>query len=138
MSNNIINTYDAIPPHIIKGLTLAANGSTWQDAAAAVGVKTPTLRKWYRDPRAEEFVELVVRENLNVANNLLTSAAPRLAQELIEIALDRGVKPYSRINAISEAFKVLQVGVIEAETRKQLAEVRSALQAVEDGKAVDV
>jgi hypothetical protein len=41
MSGNKINRYDSIPPHIIKGLTLCANGSTWADAAAAVGIKAP-------------------------------------------------------------------------------------------------
>ena len=95
MSNHEINRYDAIPPHIIKALTLCANGSTWADAAAAAGIKAPCLRKWYRDRRAEQFIESLVRENLNVANNLLTSAAPRLADELIRIALDPSVRAYA-------------------------------------------
>ena len=93
MITNEINRYDAIPPHIIKALTLCANGSTWADAAAAVGVKAPCLRKWYRDSRAEEFIESLVRENINVASNMLTSAAPRLADELIQIALDPKNRP---------------------------------------------
>ena len=93
MRDNKINRYDSIPPHIIKALTLCANGSTWADAAAAVGIKAPCLRKWYRGRRAEKFIESLVRENLNVANNLLTSAAPRLADELIQIALDPKVRP---------------------------------------------
>ena len=117
MSNHEINRYDAIPPHIIKALTLCANGSTWADAAAAVGIKAPSLRKWYRDRRAEEFIESLVRENLNVANNLLTSAAPRLADELIQIALDPSVKAYARTQAISESFKILRENVLEAEQR---------------------
>ena len=108
MSNYQINRYDAIPPHIIKALTLCANGSTWADAAAAVGIKAPCLRKWYRDRRAEEFIESLVHENLNVTNNLLTSAAPRLADELIQIALDPSVKAYARTQAISESFKILR------------------------------
>lgn len=72
MTEKLVNRYDAIPPHIIKALTLCANDSTWADAAAALGIKAPCLRKWYRDRRAEEFIEMLVRENLNVANNLLT------------------------------------------------------------------
>ena len=135
MSNTEINRYDSIPPHIIKGLTLCANGSTWADAAAAVGVKAPCLRKWYRDSRAEEFIESLVRENINVANNLLTSAAPRLADELIKISLDSSIKAYARTQAISECFKILRENVLEAEQRKQLQEIRRTLQAIEDGKA---
>ena len=138
MSDNKINRYDSIPPHIIKALTLCANGSTWADAAAAVGVKPPTLRRWYKDSRAEEFIESLVRENINVANNLLTSAAPRLADELIKIALDPKVKAYARTQAISESFKILRENVLEAEQRTQLQEIRRTLQAIEDGKAVDI
>jgi len=138
MSNTEINRYDAIPPHIIKGLTLCANGSTWADAAAAVGVKAPCLRRWYRDSRAEEFIESLVRENINVSNNMLSSAAPRLADELINISLDEKVKAYSRIQAISECFKILRENVLEQEQRKQLKEIRETLQSIEDGKAVDV
>ena len=139
MTNHEINRYDAIPPHIIKALTLCANGSTWSDAAAAVGIKAPCLRKWYRDRRAEEFIESLVRENLNVANNLLTSAAPRLADELIQIALDPSVKAYARTQAISECFKILRENVLEAEQRRQLQEIRQTLQSIEDGRtAIDV
>ena len=105
MSNHEINRCDTIPPHIIKALTLCANSSTWADAAAAVGIKAPCLRKWYRDRRAEEFIESLVHENLNVTNNLLTSAAPRLADELIQIALDPSVKAYARTQAISESMR---------------------------------
>ena len=117
-----------------------ANGSTWADAAAAVGIKAPCLRKWYRDRRAEEFIETLVRENLNVANNLLTSAAPRLADELIQIALDPKVKAYARTQAISESFKILRENVLEQEQRKQLREIRETLQSIEDGskQAIDV
>ena len=138
MRNTEINRYDSIPPQIIKVLTLCANGSTWADAAAAVGVKAPCLRKWYRDSRAEEFIESLVRENISVSKNLLTSAAPRLADELIKISLDEKVKAYSRIQAISECFKILRENVLEQEQRKQLKEIRETLQAIEDGKAVDV
>ena len=138
MSNHEINRYDAIPPHIIKALTVCANGSTLADAAAAVGIKAPSLRKWYRDRRAEEFIESLVRENLNVANNLLTSAAPRLADELIQIALDPSVKAYARTQAISESFKILRENVLEAEQRRQLQEIRQTLQALEDSKTVAV
>ena len=136
--NQLVNRFDAIPPHIIKALTLCANGSTWADAAAAVGIKAPCLRKWYRDRRAEEFIETLVRENLNVANNLLTSAAPRLADELIQIALDPKVKAYARTQAISESFKILRENVLEQEQRRQLQEIRKTLQSLEDSQAMTI
>ena len=110
-----------VPLKVLTGLTLAASGSSWDDAAAAVGLKAATLRRWHRtDPRCQEFIETVVRENINVANSVLTNALPRLADELVTLAMDKSVKPYSRIAAISEALKIVNNNVLEAEQRKQL------------------
>ena len=39
----------------------------------------------------------MVRENINTANSLLTNALPRLADELVTLALDKNVKPYSAL-----------------------------------------
>ena len=39
---------------------------------------------------------------------MLDSAAPRLADELIQIALDPSVKAYARTQAIGESFKILR------------------------------
>jgi len=122
-----------LPPKILTALTLAANGSSWSDAAEAVGIKAPTLRRYAKDPQAREFVETVVRENLNSATGVLSNAAPRLAEELVRIALDPAVKQYARVSAISECFKILGANVLEAEQRRQLQAIRNQLQAIEDG-----
>ncbi len=125
-----------VPPKVLTGLTLAASGSSWDDAAAAVGLKAATLRRWHRtDPRCHEFIETVVRENISTANNVLSNALPRLADELVTMALDKTVKPYSRIAAISEAFKIVNTNVLEAEQRKQLQAIRAHLDSLEDGGA---
>jgi len=126
-------SHKPLPPKILTALTLAANGSSWSEAAEAVGIKAPTLRRYAKDPQAREFVETVVRENLNTANGILANAAPRLAEELVRIALDPAVKAYARTSAISECFKILGANVLEAEQRKQLQAIRSQLQAIEDG-----
>ena len=121
---------------VLTGLTLAASGSSWDDAAAAVGLKAATLRRWHRtDPRCQEFIEQVVRENLNVANSVLTNALPRLADELVKMAKDESVKPYSCIQGISEALKVVNQNVLEADKRKQLQAIREHLDNLEDGNA---
>ena len=59
---------------------------------------------------------------------------------MIEIALDpSSVKVYARKQAISECFKILPENVLEAEQRRQLKEIRHALQSIEDGRtAIDV
>ena len=126
---------------MLTGLTLAASGSSWDDAAAAVGLKAATQRRWHRtDPRCQEFIETVVRENINTANSVLTNALPRLADEQVTMAMDKSVKPYSRIAAISEAFKIVNSNVLEAEQRKQLQAIRAHLDRLEDGgsQVIDV
>ena len=82
----------------------------------------------------------MVRENINTANNVLTNALPRLADELVMMAMDKSVKPYSRIAAISEAFKIVNTNVLEAEQRKQLQAIRAHLDRLEDGgsQVIDV
>ena len=45
------------------------------------------------------------------------------------------MKPYSRIAAIAEAFKVVNTNVLEAEQRKQLQAIRAHLDSLEDGSA---
>ena len=56
------------------------------------------------------------------------------------LALDKNVKPYSRIAAIKEAFKIVNTNVLEAEQRKQLQEIRAHLDRLEDGgsQVIDV
>ena len=130
-----------VPPKVLTGLTLAASGSSWDDAASAVGLKAATLRRWHRtDPRCQDFIETVVRENINTANSVLSNALPRLADELVTLALDKNVKPYSRIAAIKEAFGIVNTNVLEAEQRRQLQAIRQLLDNLEDGgsRTIDI
>ena len=50
------------------------------------------------------------------------------------------VQPYSRIAAISEAFKIVNTNVLEAEQRRQLQAIRQLLDNLEDGgsQVIDV
>lgn len=127
-----------LPPKILTALTLAASGSSWNDAAKAVGLRAPTLRRYAKDRRATEFVERVVRENLNTANGILANAAPRLAEELVAIALDPTVRAYARTSAIAECFRILSQNVLDAEQRKQLQAIRDQLHSIEDGRETQV
>lgn len=133
---------EELPPRIKTALAHAAGGASWQEAADMIGIRPATLRKYARDSRGVEFVDSLIREQLATANQTLVSAAPRLAQELIEIALDHKNKAYSRIQAISEVFKIIQSNVLEQEQRRQLLAIRQQLQALEDGsvelQAIDV
>ena len=75
----------------------------------------------------------MVRKNINTANNVLTNTLPWLADELVTMAMDKSVKPYSRIAAISEAFKILQTGVVEQQQREQMEAIKAQLTALESG-----
>ena len=98
-----------------------------------------TLRRYFnQDRRASEFVERVVREHLNTPNNVLANAAPRLAEELVEIALDRKNKAYARTAAIGECFRIMNTNLIEQQQRKQMAQIREHLAALEEGTDPDV
>ena len=128
-----------LQPKLLTALTLVASGSDWDSAAEAVGMTSSTLRRYFnQDRRASEFVERVVRENLNTANNVLANSAPRLAQELVEIALDRKNKAYARTAAIGECFRIMNTNLIEQQQRKQMAQIRETLAALEDGSGPDV
>ena len=128
-----------LQPKLLTALTLVASGSDWDSAAEAVGMSSSTLRRYFnQDPRASEFVERVVRENLHAANNVLANSAPRLAEELVAIALDRKNKAYARTAAIGECFRIMNTNLIEAQQRKQMAQIREHLAALEDGTGTDV
>lgn len=128
-----------LQPKLLTALTLVASGSDWDSAAEAVGMTSSTLRRYFnQDRRASEFVERVVRENLNTANNVLANSAPRLAQELVEIALDRKNKAYARTAAIGECFRIMNTNLIEQQQRKQMAQIREHLAALEEGTGPEV
>ena len=117
-----------LQPKLLTALTLVASGSDWDSAADAVGMTSNTLRRHFNhDPRATAFVERVVRENLNTANNVLANAAPRLADELVQIALDRKNKAYARTAAIGECFRIMNTNLIEQQQRKQMAQTQTAI-----------
>jgi hypothetical protein len=133
---------EELSPRVKTALAHAAGGATWAEAAEMIGIRPQTLRKYARDARGVEFIDSLIREQLSTANSTLVSAAPRLAQELVEIALDHKNKAYSRIAAIQQVFAIIQSNVLEQEQRRQLQEIRRQLQSLEDGtvemQAIDV
>ena len=89
---------------------------------------------------AGPILEKAIRSNLEQAHTLFADAAPRLAERLIALGLDERVKGYTAVSAISEAFKILQQGVVNREHRDQLNAIRSTLEQIEDGspEVIDV
>ena len=124
-----------LPPQIQQALVLRAAGASWIDCAAGAGVDVRNLRKWRKHPQAEPFLNEQIRGNLQQAQTLFAEAAPKLAERLIKLGLDERVKGYTAVSAISEAFKVVNQNVLEAEQRKQLQAIRAHLDSLEDGNS---
>ena len=126
-----------LPPYVQQELVLRAGGANWQQCAEAVGTSAANLREWRKHPDANGFLQEAIRSNLEQAHSLFADAAPRLAERLIALGLDERVKGYTAVSAISEAFKILQQGVVDREHRDQLNAIRSTLEQIE-GQAPDV
>ena len=56
----------------------------------------------------------------------------------ITISMKRRVKGYTAVSAISEAFKILQTGVVDQHQREQIEAIKAQLTALEDGQTIDV
>ena len=125
--------HEELPPSIQQALVLRAAGASWIDCASGAGIDVRNLRKWRQHPLAEPFLNEQIRGNLQEAQNLFADAAPRLAERLISLGLDERVKGYTAVSAISEAFKILQQGVVDREHRDQLNAIRSTLEQIEGG-----
>ena len=130
--------HEELPPSIQQALVLRAAGASWIDCASGAGIDVRNLRKWRQHPLAEPFLNEQIRGNLQEAQNLFAEAAPRLAERLIKLGLDERVKGYTAVSAISEAFKILQTGVVDQQQREVLDQVRTQLEALEEGRTIDV
>ena len=90
----------------------------------------------YAGPIQEE----AIHSNLVQAHTLFADAEPRLAERLIALGLDERVKGYTAVSAISEAFKIIQQGVVDSEHREKLNAIRSTLEQIDGGspEVIDV
>ena len=61
----------------------------------------------------------------------LAQATPALANKLITLALDPKIKGYTAVSAISEAFKILQNGIIDRQNKEELKKIREQLERLE-------
>ena len=122
-----------LPPYIQQALVLRAGGANWTQCAEAVGTSAANLREWRKHPDVKGFLQEAIRSNLEQANTLFADAAPRLAEHLIVLGLDERVKDYTAVNAISEAFKILQTGVVDQQQREQIEAIKAQFTALEGG-----
>ena len=108
-------------------MTFAMGKRCRQDQSFAVGTSAANRREWREHPDADGFLQEAIKSNLEQAHTLLADVAPRLAMRLVELVLDPKVKAYAQISAISEAFKVMQQGVVDKEHQDWICHHRHLL-----------
>ncbi len=128
-----------LPPHVQRGLTLRGNGSSWKDAAEAVGMDYRTLRKYVRDhPDANDFLERQTQDALDQSHSKLIATAPLAAQRLIDVINDDNNRGYVVVQAIESLFRIIDRGVTDRENAEHIKGIKESLNALEGGRVFDV
>ena len=128
-----------LPPHVQRALTLRGNGSSWKDAAEAVGMDYRTLRKYVRDhPDATNFLERQTQDALDQSHSKLIAAAPAAAQRLIDVINDKNNRGYVVVQAVESLFRIIDRGITDRDNAEHIKEIKESLNALEGGRVVDV
>jgi len=128
-----------LPPHVQRALVLRGNGSSWKDAAEAVGMDYRTLRKYVKDhPDATNFLERQTQDALDQSHSKLIAAAPAAAQRLIDVINDKNNRGYVVVQAVESLFRIIDRGITDRDNAEHIKEIKESLNALEGGKVVDV
>ena len=112
---------EGIPAPVMIALEARAAGNSWKQSAEIAGVAVTSLREWRKHANVRDTLNEMVRDKLAGATAKLVDATPRVAEELIELAMDRKNKPYSRVNAMALVFQTVATHLIDQSQQEQLA-----------------
>lgn len=129
---------EGIPAPVMIALEARAAGNSWKQAAEIGRVHVNALREWRKHPVVRDTLNEMVREKLAGATAKLVDATPRLAEELISLAMDSRNKAYSRINAMALVFQTVATHLIDQSQQEQMAELKQQLERLEAGAPIDV
>tara|TARA_Y100001968_G_scaffold77937_1_gene69242 strand:+ start:149 stop:586 length:438 start_codon:yes stop_codon:yes gene_type:complete len=79
----------SLPPNIQRAFIARANGAYWIESAAIGETTTKNLREWRKHPDADAYIQEAINLNLSESHQTFSNAAPALAQELVDITLDK-------------------------------------------------
>ena len=128
-----------LPPHVQRALVIESNGSTWKVDAESVGMDYRTLRKYVRDhPDAIDFLERQTQDALDQSHSKLFTAAPAAAQRLIDVINDENNGGYVVVQAVESLFRIIDRGITDRENAEHIKEIKESLNALEEGRVVDV
>lgn len=137
-SRDLVLDREGIPAPVMLALEARASGNTWNKAAEIGQIHTSALLQWRKFPVVRETLNELIREKLAGATAKLVEATPRVAEELIELALDRRNKPYSRVNAMALVFQTVGTHLLDQSQQQQLAELKQQLERFESEAPIDV
>ena len=103
------------------------------DSADAVGCDIRTLSKYREYPECKQSIDEYRRESLNTAHTKLVDASPRVADELLKVALDPKTNAYEKVSACESVFRIIQTGVQDVEMRQKLEAIKEQISAIEQG-----
>jgi hypothetical protein len=127
---------EGIPAPVMIALEARAAGNSWKQSAEIGRINAGSLREWRRHPVVRDTLNEMVRDKLAGATAKLVDATPRLAEELIALAMDSRNKPYSRVNAMALVFQTVATHLIDQSQQEQLAELKLQLDKLENGGPV--
>ena len=129
---------DGIPSPVLLALEARAAGNSWKASAELGGIAITSLREWRKLKVVRDTLNEMVRDNLAGATAKLVDATPRLAEELISLAMDSRNKPYSRVNAMALVFQTVATHLLDQSQQEQMAELKQQLERLEAGAPIDV
>ena len=129
---------EGIPAPVMIALEARAAGNSWKQSAELAGVAVTSLREWRKHSIVRETLNDMVRDKLAGATAKLVDATPRIAEELISLAMDSRNKPYSPVNAMALVFQTVATRLINQSQQEQLAELKQQLERLEAGAPIDV
>ena len=129
---------DGIPSTVLLALEARAAGNSWKASAELGGIAITSLREWRKLKVVRDTLNEMVRDKLAGATAKLVDATPRLAEELISLAMDSRNKPYSRVNAMALVFQTVATHLLDQSQQEQMAELKQQLERLEAGSPIDV
>jgi len=133
---DVVLDKEGIPAPVLIALEARAAGNSWKGSAEVGRIHVSALREWRRHKVVRDMLNEMVREKLAGATAKLVDATPRIADELINIALDKRCKPYSRVNAMALVFQTVATHLLEQSQAEQIAAIREQLEQLENGGPV--
>ena len=127
-----------LPPKVIAGLTMVASGISFDEAAECVGMSGRSLRKWRKHREANEFIELTVREKINIGTNKLVNNFHLYCDELDKAARDPKLKAYAKKDVIQLIHQIIKDNVLDRIQNRELKEIREVLIDKENSNIINV